>query len=673
MNYWIIPSNLEKFDVIGAFNLKQDIYWKQSVNISVGDFVLIYISKPIQQIRFLCEVLETDLNYNPEPLTQFIKDGAPFVNYPRFMKIRKIRNIIDLGLATLHDLGVNGSFQSQFKANNNLIKYIDNNYQYWNEENLIEANKPRITNELDWTKVLENEYKLYRQGKASFYHEIQTMIKNGITSSIANELASILNLDYQALNGKIAGLGKRIVKLLELKGQSRANKEIRYWNIIFTGKLFQDGLIEYSIRKELVDAFEIFINKKEIMIQSEFENQFSSQYASKEDFNDFINPIIAEHNKLEELRQKFVNKFTKEKIRSLKIEEYALGRMETNKDSNSQTFCYQLETTLKGLGNIQGATASKFGLYYEKSSGKVMITNKLGKDENESIKIIRSRIIDLLEAGSKLDYKIISNSELSPMFKGKILSTYYPEKFLPVFNEVHIDKLINYLGLIYNPKVINNLELKKKLIVDQFISKHYYFKNNPLHYFVAFLYQPFVKQQFLKLEDEIVQVDTSETQEKFFDYMGKKEFKSRDIKRSVYKPDYLKIQLSKMKAGSLAEEHVVEYEKNRLKKAGLDYLAQKVNRVSITNDSLGYDIESYDHKTKQRIFIEVKSRKYFNDDISFFITKNELENWDNPNFRIYYVFYENNKAYVHELKKDEIKKEDFESVLLRLDMKVKMK
>lgn len=55
---------------------------------------------------------------------------------------------------------------------------------------------------------------------------------------------------------------------------------------------------------------------------------------------------------------------------------------------------------------------------------------------------IRSAILDLLDAGEKCDMGALESNILSPMFKGKILSVYYPDDYLNIFSDEH---LIHYL------------------------------------------------------------------------------------------------------------------------------------------------------------------------------------------------------------------------------------
>ncbi|GAF76267.1 unnamed protein product, partial [marine sediment metagenome] len=63
----------------------------------------------------------------------------------------------------------------------------------------------------------------------------------------------------------------------------------------------------------------------------------------------------------EKKRQECVSKFSLEKLRELPIERYVVGKPDS--------FCYWLETTLRGLGSIKGGSPAdkKFGVYYGKT------------------------------------------------------------------------------------------------------------------------------------------------------------------------------------------------------------------------------------------------------------------------------------------------------------------
>src|SRR5712691_951691 len=64
--------------------------------------------------------------------------------------------------------------------------------------------------------------------------------------------------------------------------------------------------------------------------------------------------------RLEDLRKQFLRKFPQDKLSDLHIDEYVEGK------DNTDSFCYWMEIRLIDLGNIKGATAFKFGIYYGK-------------------------------------------------------------------------------------------------------------------------------------------------------------------------------------------------------------------------------------------------------------------------------------------------------------------
>jgi len=73
------------------------------------------------------------------------------------------------------------------------------------------------------------------------------------------------------------------------------------------------------------------------------------------------------------------------------------------------------------------------------------------------------------------------------------------------------------------------------------------------------------------------------------------------------KADFDKKNKIKKIIGDKGELFIVEYEKNKLNKLGMDDLADLVENVSKTQgDGIGYDIKSYDEKGNE-IFIEVKT------------------------------------------------------------------
>ena len=94
------------------------------------------------------------------------------------------------------------------------------------------------------------------------------------------------------------------------------------------------------------------------------------------------------------------------------------------------------------------------------------------------------------------------------------------------------------------------------------------------------------------------------------------------------------------KIGNIAEEFVLNFEKNRLKNLGFEEESNKIRQISIDFSNAGYDIESFNGKTKDGVpdrFIEVKgtTKKEF----SFYWSNNEINTAKelSTNYWIYYV------------------------------------
>lgn len=97
---WIIPANPDFFDVISAFERSNEITWKQSNNISVGDIVYMYLAVPYSAIMYKCEVIETNIPYYYSDKNLQIK---------RVMRIKKLQQYDKdfMTLSKLKKYGVN--------------------------------------------------------------------------------------------------------------------------------------------------------------------------------------------------------------------------------------------------------------------------------------------------------------------------------------------------------------------------------------------------------------------------------------------------------------------------------------------------------------------------------------------------------------------------------------
>jgi hypothetical protein len=94
----------------------------------------------------------------------------------------------------------------------------------------------------------------------------------------------------------------------------------------------------------------------------------------------------------------------------------------------------------------------------------------------------------------------------------------------------------------------------------------------------------------------------------------------------IRKTDFLKKSKRDIQNGYLGEKTIVQYERDRLIKSNRPDLAKKVNQVSETSDSSGYDILSFDideNGNDVPRYIEVKSTNS-KDDAMLYFSENEI-------------------------------------------------
>lgn len=63
VNEWIVPANIQYYDMIHCFDHRDSILWKQSNHIKSGDIVYLYVSRPYSALLYKCGVLESDIPY----------------------------------------------------------------------------------------------------------------------------------------------------------------------------------------------------------------------------------------------------------------------------------------------------------------------------------------------------------------------------------------------------------------------------------------------------------------------------------------------------------------------------------------------------------------------------------------------------------------------------------
>ena len=354
--------------------------------------------------------------------------------------------------------------------------------------------------------------------------------------------------------------------------------------------------------------------------------------------------------KLEEKRQKFLKLFPKEKLEDLKIENYALQKGEAE---SKTSFCYWLENELKELGNIHGATARKFGIYFgvsksEPNEYKWRVTSRFGNSKEEAFNNIKSAIISLLNAAENSNLIDIRDNLLSNLFKGKILSTYFPDKFLNIFDDKHLEYFLDKLDLIYSDL---DDEISKREILIAFKNKDEVMSKWKIYEFSRFLYDSFGRPS----KKEEVPNELKEYLENRRDYPKIKEVNAEFINLKI-NPENIGLERKETKSfgkivdfekenkinkllGNRGEEIVFNLEKNYLKNIGKNELANKIKWVSKEDDSLGYDILSFENDGTEK-YIEVKSTSQSeNCNANFLISSNQYSKAKRiKNYYFYIVF-----------------------------------
>ena len=361
--------------------------------------------------------------------------------------------------------------------------------------------------------------------------------------------------------------------------------------------------------------------------------------------NSSVTDAIEGRKQLNKLRAEFVKDFSLKHIAEMKIDEYVIGK-------GNETFCYRIERELDGLGRILGATAIKFGVYYGVAKGddeyKYRHSEKIwGSNHKIAFQNIRKALEELIVAGKNGDIETIVNSKLSTMFKGKILSTYYPERYLNIFSEDHLNYYITFFGLD-SEDIIQSDPIQKREVLLAFKNKDKVMKSWPADVFSNFLYFTYPTWPYKKQKEENTEV--KEYKQPEFPPAPKIEqieqtilspifehSESLSIKKS--KPDYEKEQRLLKQLGDRGEEIVKRFEIERLQALGLHKQADKVERVSLQSDAYGYDILSFNDDKSER-YIEVKATRAKPGTASFFLTLNELNTAKEKqeNYYIYMVY-----------------------------------
>jgi len=363
--------------------------------------------------------------------------------------------------------------------------------------------------------------------------------------------------------------------------------------------------------------------------------------------------IIEKRKPLLKLRSDFVRYFDRQRIKTMQIDDYVIGVGAPDKGYN---FCYALERQLDSLGRMLGATAFKFGVYYgrtkEDENYKYRFASRFGKTYQEAFKEVRNSILHLLDAGEVENLEAIVKNPISPMFKGKILSTYFPERYLNVFSPDHLNYYLIKLDLDTNKLLSGDAVYKREALI-AFKNQDHVMKEWSVDFFAHFLYGEYPGAPRKEgSEDENLHDPLTDYRIPQFPPNPKPTFIDLKIIApnvgrlitqsgdglSHKRVDYEKEARKLRKLGDRGEKICMDLEIRRLNEAGREDLAKKIERVSLKSDSLGYDILSFEVDGSKR-YIEVKATRSNAGTANFFFTANEFQKaMKIDNYYIYVVY-----------------------------------
>lgn len=277
-------------------------------------------------------------------------------------------------------------------------------------------------------------------------------------------------------------------------------------------------------------------------------------------------------------RGDFLRAFPITRLADLELDDYVIGL-------KKPTFCDYVEPKTSSWAVIMGATAFKFGIYYGRTKSdptvKYRFTAKYGNSKEAAFDAVKKALLELVALGGDgdLDFEAIDKNPLSQLFKAKILSLYYPRRFLNVCSKEHLEMLGTELGFGEDRYTSEYQHLLLQAKLDNPVTTSW---SNPK--FMMYLYATYV--------------DDNENGKANNGIEAPRDKKPRRVNMEDLQRQWDAI-------GKAAERFALEWEKERLRGADLDDL---IPRIEDRGDrpGYGYDLLSYTAPGKER-YIEVKA------------------------------------------------------------------
>lgn len=133
---WIVPSNMDIFDIRGCVSEFGFCYWQQYRQFNIGDILYMYMSKPYQKICYKFIVSDVDLPYNDEVSVQdkfwraqeSVQKGIENDRFARIKYLGELNGGEALSLDTIMKKGyLKGAPPCAWPISTDFVSYIEEN------------------------------------------------------------------------------------------------------------------------------------------------------------------------------------------------------------------------------------------------------------------------------------------------------------------------------------------------------------------------------------------------------------------------------------------------------------------------------------------------------------------------------------------------------------------
>ena len=607
------------------------------------------------QYDFKTSTIRTFVPITSDEMKKYYNNFKGFNQSPQYLEINNYKDFIE---------------RTSIKSINDLSNISTVNVT----SSIEEYNEVRVKSKEDWIKVLNNEESLNNDNVIEILKYIY-LSNNHMCN--CGQVADYLKTEPVAINGIIAGFGKRALELLKLPEIPGDNGQNRRWNIPFmTNSDFnKDGLFTWILRPELVTALE-----EKYKLKSEYDNNIDAGVKFVLDNFDKTIELLKDHPEYQKYKGRVISEYNR--IKYIKytgdmyehffkfkdgnhkyaddfkfLSDYGIITNEEMSDYLKKNYFYELKNT-SGIddliiGNVYSNSeiSNTFSVSNMGGMRRSLKTNSLvliSKHQDKHVGSVyedewtKDGILNYTGMGTIGDQSInFGQNKTLAIAKKEGIKVYLFESYKD--NEYYYDGEVELAGAIFqaDEKDING-NIRKVIkfplrkinqeddIVDEQVEKVSYD----------------IVQISEKIEsDEINGIILREGIPEIRKYNNIEERKKNN---RTSKPDYIAEEIIKTKQGELNEKVIYEMELQKLMELEAEEEVRRMQEFfENRKDNEGYDILSFEVDEEGNLiekYIEVKSTKG-PESTPIDITSNEIEfaKQHLDNYFIYRIFNSNNK------------------------------